>query len=138
MLRVGGYTSKMVRGRSSGHTMMETVLGAFILWFVVLSIALLFQGSIFVMERAACTLEEAAIDQVRAAGFRKLVVGSSDLPPTTTEGITYQTHLEIFVQPDEPPASKDNLRGIRATVSWTLRGRNMNLVRESWMSCVRS
>jgi hypothetical protein len=129
--------------KKRGHTMMETVLGAFILWFVVLSIALLFQGSIFVMERATCTVQagnlaEAAIDQVRAGGFRKLTVGSSDLAPTTAEGITYQTHLEIFVVPDEPTASKDNLRGIRATVSWTLRGRAMTLVRESWMSCVRS
>ncbi|MFN8609486.1 MAG: hypothetical protein U0931_18250 [Vulcanimicrobiota bacterium] len=123
--------------------MMETVLGAFILWFVVLSIALLFQGSIFIMERASCSVQagslaEAAIDQLRAQGFRKLTLGSSDLPDTTAEGVVYKTHLEVFVPPDEPPASRDNLRGIRATVSWTLRGRNLTLVRESWMSCVRS
>lgn len=123
--------------------MMEAVLGAFILWFVVLSIALLFQGSIFVMERASCsvqagTLAEAAIDQVRAGGFKKLTPGATDLPPVTTEGTTYSTHVEIFIPPDEPLASQDNLRGIRATVSWQLRGRAMKLVRESWMSCVRS
>ena len=129
--------------RRRGHTMMETVFGAFILWFVVLSIALLFQGSIFVMERASCTVQagnlaEAAIDGVRCSGFKKLVVGSSDLPPSEAEGITYNTHLEIYIPADEPAASKDNLRGIRATVTWQLRGRNMKLVRESWMSCVRS
>lgn len=123
--------------------MMEAVLGAFILWFVVLSIALLFQGSIFVMERASCsvqagTLAEAAIDKLRAAGFKKLTLGASDLPPVTAEGTTYSTRVEVFVIPDEPAVSKDNLRGIRATVSWRLRGRDLTLVRESWMSCVRN
>lgn len=122
---------------------MESILGAFILWFVVLSIALLFQGSIFVMERAGCsvqanTLAEAAIDDLRAKGFQRLVLGASDLPAQTFDGTTYQTRVEVFALPDEPAASTDNLRGIRATVRWTLRGRDMTVVRESWMSCVKS
>ena len=131
------------RRRLHGHTMMESILGSFILWFVVLSIALLFQGSIFVMERAACsvqanTLAEAAIDSLRAKGFKGLTVGSTTLADKTVDGTTYQTAVEVFVPPDEPAVSQDNLRGIRSTVRWTLRGRDMTMVRESWMSCVKS
>ena len=123
--------------------MMESILGSFILWFVVLSIALLFQGSIFVMERASCsvqaeTLAEAAIDNLRAKGFKALTVGTNTLPEQTVDGMVYKTVVEVFVIADEPTDSQDNLRGIRSTVNWNLRGRNMTMVRESWMCCVKS
>ncbi|MBN9417256.1 MAG: hypothetical protein J0I12_17555 [Candidatus Eremiobacteraeota bacterium] len=123
--------------------MMESILGSFILWFVVLSIALLFQGSIFIMERASCsvqagTLAEAAIDSLRAKGFKGLTLGTVTLADKTVDGTLYQTAVEVFVLPDEPVLSQNNLRGIRSTVRWTLRGRDMTMVRESWMSCVKS
>lgn len=123
--------------------MMESILGSFILWFVVLSIALLFQGSIFVMERASCsvqaeTLAEAAIDNLRAKGFKALTVGTNTLPDQTVDGMVYKTVVEVFVIADEPTDSQDNLRGIRSTVNWNLRGREMTMVRESWMCCVKS
>lgn len=123
--------------------MMESILGSFILWFVVLSIALLFQGSIFVMERASCSVQanalaEAAIDSLRAKGFKSLTPGSTTLPDKTVDGMVYKTAVEVFVVGDEPTTSRDNLRGIRSTVNWTLRGRDMTMVRESWMSCVKS
>lgn len=130
-------------GRVRGHTMVEAIVGAFILWFVVLAMALMFQGSLFVMEKASCTVQanavaEADIDAERAKGFNNLVVGSRDLPDRMADGIVYHSKLEVFEVADEPAVSKANLRGIRATVTWRLRGVDRSLVRESWMSCVKS
>ena len=51
------------------------------------------------------------------------------LPEQTVDGMVYKTVVEVFVIADEPTDSQDNLRGIRSTVNWNLRGRNLSIHR---------
>lgn len=139
-----------------GATIVETILACFILSAVALAVFEIFPGSMLAMRRASQTIEagnfaEAGIAKLRSAGYQKLPAsGVVSQIEEKTQGSTYNVTVEVFDPPaaavPSPTASPTpssvtvpcTIKGLRATVRWNVRGKDCVLVRESWMSSVKT
>ena len=123
-----------------GFSVAETIFAFAVLLFVVLAVFEIFPGAMMATRRAECELHahsiaEQAIESARALGFGKIPPAPQAIPPQTLDGVTYEGTLESF----NAPASNPNyVRGLRARVSWTFRGRPSTIVREVLVSNVKS
>ena len=85
----------------------------------------------------AAALVDQAVEQVRANGFGQLNLGIQPLPPVTQDGVTYEGEREIL-DLTNPATPGHLLKRVRVTVRWKDRKGTNQLVRESWLSALKS
>ena len=122
-----------------GFTLIETMLGFFLLLFVMIVVAGLLPSAMLATRRSECemqadSLAQALLEETRAHGFYSLPSSPQTLSARTLAGVSYRRELRTFV-PEH--ANANYLKGIRATVSWEYRNRKYEIVRETWLSRVK-
>ena len=125
-----------------GVTLVETALCTFLIACVALAVAGLFVGSARALRHSsqraqAAALVDQAVEQVRANGFGQLNLGIQPLPPVTQDGVTYEGEREIL-DLTNPATPGHLLKRVRVTVRWKDRKGTNQLVRESWLSALKS
>lgn len=125
-----------------GVTLVETALCIFLIACVALAVAGLFVGSARALRHSsqraqAAGVVDQAVEQLRAGGFENLTLGVQPVPPVTLDGVTYEGEREILELID-PATPTSLLKRVRVTVRWKVRSGNHQLVRESWLSALKS
>lgn len=123
-----------------GLTLVESIVSFFLITFVILSLLNLFPGAMMANRRSELRLlAQSRADQVletaRAGGFVNLKLGGAAPLEVVLEGTTFSSQLEVLEVPGHAP---DSLKSLRVTVNWKAGGKPQQLVREVWMSNVRS
>ena len=123
-----------------GFTLLETSLACFLLGCILLAAAGLFPGSALALRRSACqndasSVAECALESARAQGFTNLTVGNETLDPRRLQGIEYACLREVLVDPATPVSV---LKRVRVTVTWKYQRTDGRLVRESWLSALKT
>lgn len=123
-----------------GLTLVESIVSFFLITFVILSLLNLFPGAMMANRRSELSLlAQSRADQVletaRSGGFVNLKLGSGTPEEVTLEGTAFSSRLEVLEVPGHTP---DSLKSLRVTVEWKAGGKPQKLVREVWVSNVRS
>ena len=116
---------------------MEIVVSLAILGLVVGLVINVFPSSIVASHSASRQIEaeslaQSFIEETRASGFSSLTVGTVALPSPSP---AFQISREIFVPSG---ADADQTLGLRISVTWEGKKKQNTLVREIWLSSVRS
>ena len=127
-------------GRHRGFTLLETLVCGFLISCVLLAVAGLFAGSARALRHVsnqaqAGSLATQALERCRALGCSRLNMGTMPLAPTTLDGVEFRGLQEISAQPGTP---SQLLKRVRVTVTWKYYNRPQQLVRESWLSAIKS
>lgn len=125
--------------RLRGLSLLETIVSLALLITVVLFLLNLLPGSLVATRATECELQahsvaETAMEEARASGFAKMVVGSTNLPDRTLGGTVFHCQLRIFVPTG---VNAQFVRGIRAEVWWDFSGRRRELIRQTLVSNVK-
>lgn len=123
-----------------GFTLTETIVSFFLVTFAVLAVVNLFPGNLRATRRAELSLQaqsvaDEALEQARAGGFSKLTPGTQAPVESVCNGVKYVRVLEVSAVAGQDLA---NLKSLKVRVSWVFSGRPGQLVREVWVSNVRS
>jgi len=126
--------------RRRGVTLLESLFCTLFVGCVILAVVGLFAGSARALAHCANraragALAEEALEKVRATGFAQLSPGSQPIPAVVLEGISYAGTREILNDPTTP---SQMLKRVRVTLRWSDRNRPQELVRESWLSALKS
>ena len=123
-----------------GFTLTETILSFFLMTFVTLVVINLFPGNLRAGWRAELSLQaqsvaDEALEQARAGGFSKLAKGKQAPVESMRNGTRYIRVLEIS---EVAGQSFSQLNILKVRVTWQFSARPSELVREVWVSNVRS
>ena len=123
-----------------GFTLSETIVSFFLMTFAVLAVINLFPGNLRMARRSELSLQaqsvaDEALEQARASGFSKLTPGAQAPVEIVRNGVKYQRVLEVSAVAGQDLA---NLKSLKVRVSWQFSGRPGQLIREVWVSNVRS
>ena len=126
--------------KKRGFSLLEVCVTFFLLGLILLAAAGLFPGSALALRKSdhrcdAGSVAEAALETERAQGFSQLRLGVETLPPRTVEGIVFNCQREVFADPATPASI---LKGVRVTVTWKFQNYDGHLVRETWLSALKS
>lgn len=120
-----------------GFALIEAVFAFALVGFMLVVTLNLLPSSVVAVRKGeerlqAENLARSFLEQARGASFGSLAPGTTDLESPLPQFIVQQ---EVYPVDGADP---DQLLGVRITVSWTARGRPQELVREVWVSRVRS
>lgn len=116
---------------------MEVVVSLALLGLVIALVINIFPSSIVASHSASEQLEaenlaQSFIEEARAEAFSSLTVGTLSL---SLPDAKFQVQRDIFIPAG---ADADQTIGLRITVSWESKKRQRELIREIWLSSVRS
>lgn len=116
---------------------MEIVVSLAILGLIVGLVLNIFPGSIIATRSAgeqidAENLAQSFIEESRSVAFSSLSPGTTNMASPDPR---FQVERVIFVPPG---ADADQTLGVRVTVRWESKNKQRELVREMWLSSVRS
>lgn len=119
-----------------GLSLLETIFAFVLVGFSVIFVFQLLPSSVVAVRRGeeqlqAENLARTFVEEARSAPFQTLSLGSTAL----TAPEPFSVEREIYSVSGADPA---HLLGIRVRVQWSARGRSYELVREVWVSHVRS
>ena len=126
--------------KARGFSLGEMVFCLALLTLVLGGVLKLLPVSTLAIRRVECSfhahsLAESALERDRSGGFGNLVIGTAPTVSTTLDNMTYDTVVEVF---QVGTNDVKLIKGLRATVQWQYRGKTYQVVRESWMSAVKS
>ena len=126
--------------RNRAFTLLETLVCGFLISCVLLAVAGLFAGSARALRHAsnqaqAGSLASQALERARALGCAQLTMGTIPLAPITLDSVEYRGFQETLAQSGTSPQL---LKRVRITVNWKYYNRPQQLVRESWLSALKS
>ena len=123
--------------RERGFSLMEIVVSLALLGLIVGLVINIFPSSIVASHSASEQMEaenlaQSLIEETRASGFSSLTEITEDMPSPDPK---YQLQREVFVPPG---TDAEQTVAVRITVRWESKKRQRELVREIWLSSVRS
>lgn len=126
--------------RRRAFSLLETSLACFLIGCILLAAAGLFPGSALALRKSAHqadagSVAEAALETARAQGFSALTMGSQTLAPRTLQGIVFACQQEVLADGATPVSM---LKRVRVTVTWKYQNYDGRLVRESWLSALKT
>ncbi len=125
-----------------GLSLIEAIVAMFILLLVLIFVSNLFPSALTAVRVAgqksqADALAGGLLAEWQARPFSELAVGAPvTRPPQDGFGTRFDSQIEFFPV-TEPKIRAERMRKLRATVTWTDRGRTYQLVREVWRTDVR-
>ena len=127
----------VLRRRQTAFSLMEIVVSLAILGLVIALVLNVFPSSVMASYSASEQMEaenlaQSFIEETRATGFSSLTVGTSILISPSPR---FQVQREIFVPTG---ADADQTIGVRVTITWESKKKQRELIREIWLSSVRS
>lgn len=129
----------MMPRKRTGIAIAEVLVASAIIVVLLIAFLNLYPGSFLAIHNAdqrvqASALAQSIIETVRGSvSFTDLAAGTQTLPARSINGVSYQPTLEIFQVNEGDP----QLMGLRATVTWTDRGKTLTAVKELWLDAVR-
>jgi len=120
-----------------GFSLLEVVVSISLVGLIVIFVLTLWPSSIVASQAAdeqieAESLAQSHLEESRAVPFSSLGIGTQQL---SSPGDRYRVFREVFQPPGTDP---DQTVGIRITVLWESKTRSREVVREMWLSSVRS
>jgi prepilin-type N-terminal cleavage/methylation domain-containing protein len=129
----------VARKVEQGLTLIEIIVSLLILSLVLILVLNLFPSSMAAARQGeqivqADNIASSLLDEYAGKPFSKLVIGVEDLEDREYDHVIYKPRLQIL---DIGGTDPDNLKGLRATVEWTVRGQKRTAVHELWVANVR-
>jgi len=126
--------------RRRGYSLAETILSFFLMTFALLVVVNLFPGNLRASRNSELSLQaqsvaDEALEQARAGGFSRLAKGKQAPVESFRNGTKYVRVLEVAEVAGQNFA---NLKSLKIRVTWQFSSRPLELVREVWVSNVRS
>ena len=124
--------------RQRGITATETIFSLFIVTILVVLVMNLFPATMLGIRRTEQRLQaeeiaQSTLDQYMIESFSDLTLGDTNLPAVKLKNFEYAVVVNVSEDTAQP---SDRLRLIKATVSWTHRGKEESLSREIWRADV--
>jgi len=123
-----------------GFTLLEMLICGLLISCVILGVVGLFAGCARAYRHSdhqeqAGRLVEETLEQARSQPFSQLRLGRTTLADQTYDEIVYQAEEEVLA---EASVSPQFLKRIRVTVYWTYCNHRQQLIRESWLSAIKT
>jgi prepilin-type N-terminal cleavage/methylation domain-containing protein len=129
----------VARKLKRGLTLIEVIVSLLILSLVLILVLNLFPSSMAAArqgEQIVCadTIASSILDECAGKPYSQLVVGVTYLEERKFDNVVYRPRIEVLEFVGYDP---DNLKGLRATVEWDVRGQTRESVHELWVANVR-
>ena len=126
--------------KSRGFTLLEMLICGLLISCVVLGVVGLFAGCARAYRHSdhqeqAARLAEEVFEQARSLPFPQLRLGRTALPDCSYDGIVFQAEEEVLA---EASVSPQLLKRVKVTVHWTFRNQRQQMIRESWLSAIKT
>ena len=125
-----------------GFTLIETIFSSLIISLVVLTIFNLFPSSMTAIKRSETEIQAGNLAQSQLEGLRTLdydgLTALRSSPPSGNvdiDGTTYNFVVAI-ADVSSPVSDPNRIQSVSVTVTWTLRNRDYEIIRETWMHAI--